>query len=79
MQFPPNSGEGQRRNTAKIVRAATQELCDPIRAAQIQMRVMLPGDADSTQHLDAVLSVALHGIDSGCRRDRRRDRQLRVG
>ena len=79
MQFPANAGEGQRRNTAQGVRPATQELCDPVRAPQVQMRIVFPGDADTTQHLDAILGVALRGIDSSCRRDRRCDRQLRVG
>ena len=58
--------------------AAAEELRNAVRPTQIQMRVVLPGDADTTEHLDAVLGVGLGEFDARGRRDGSGDRQLRI-
>ena len=55
---------------------AAEEVRDPVRASQIEMRVVFPGDSDTAEHLDAVLGVGLGGVDPGGRSHRRGDRQL---
>ena len=63
----------QRRDAAQPARPAAEELRNPVCPAQIQMRVVLPGDADTAEHLDAVLGVGLGRLDARWpRRPRRR-------
>ena len=50
----------------------------PYAAAQIQMRVVFPRDADTAEHLNAVLGVGLGGLDPGGGGDGRGDRQLLI-
>jgi hypothetical protein len=57
-------------------RRATEELSDPVGATQVQVGVVLPGDADAAEHLDAVLGVGLGGLDPDARGDRGGDGQL---
>ena len=76
MQLAADAVEGQRRNPTQVVRAPTEELGDSVGAPQIEVRVVLPGDADAAQHLNAVLGVALRGVDPGGGCDRRGDGQL---
>ncbi len=59
-------------------RPAAEELRNAVGPAQIQMRVVLPGDADAAEHLNAVLGVGLGGSIAGRGRDGRGDRQLAV-
>ena len=68
---------GQRGDPAQPARRAAEELRNPVCAPQVQVRVVLPGEADAAEHLDAVLGVGLGGLDADGGRDRGGDRQLR--
>ena len=67
---------GERRDAVQPQVRAAEEVCDPVRASQIEMRVVFPGDSDTAEHLNAVLGVGLRGVDPGGRGHRRGDRQL---
>src|ERR1700751_966430 len=69
---------GQLDGPAQPARRSAEELSDPMRPTQVQVRVVLPGDADAAEHLDAVLEVGLRGVDSGTRGDGRGNGQLAV-
>ncbi len=57
-------GQRHRPDAARATgRRAVGEI--PYRATQIQMGVVLPGDADAAEHLDAVLGVGLAALDAG--------------
>ena len=49
---------------AQPARPSAQELRDAVRPPQVQVRVVFPGDADTAEHLDAVLGVGLRGLDA---------------
>ena len=78
VQFAADALLRQRRDTAQPARRAAEELRNPVCPAQIQVRVVLPGDADAAEHLDAVLGVGLGQLDACGRRDGGGDRQLRI-
>lgn len=69
-------GLGQRRNPTQPAPGSTEEPTDSVGPAQIQMRVVLPGAADTTEHLDTVLGVGFGGVDADARGHRRGDRKL---
>ena len=77
-KFAPDALLRECRDPAQPARLAAEELRNPVRPAQIQMRVVLPGDADAAEHLNAVLGVGLRRIDACGRRDGGGDRQLRI-
>ncbi len=77
VQFAADALLRERRDPAQPARRAAEELRNPVCATQIQMRVVLPGDADAAEHLDAVLGVGLGELDARGRRDGGGDRQLR--
>ena len=61
---------------SRQLRAAAEQLAQRDGPAQVQVRVMFPGEADAAEHLDAVLGIVNRGIQAvrGCRG--RRERQL---
>ncbi len=65
-------------DAAQPARRAAEELRNPVRPTQIQVCVVLPGDADAAEHLDAVLGVGLGHFDARGGRDGGGDRQLRI-
>ena len=76
MQFAAYALARQCRDSSQPIRQAAEELRDPVRTAQIQMRVVFKRDPDAAEHLNAVLGVGLRRFDRGRRRDRRGDREL---
>ena len=79
MQLAAHARERQLSNPAQVGRTAAQELGDPVGAAEVQVRVVFPGDTDAAEDLNAIFGVGLGGLDSRTGGDRRRDRQLGVG
>ncbi|CFS00009.1 Uncharacterised protein [Mycobacterium tuberculosis] len=75
-QATTDTGLGQRRNPTQPAPGSTEEPTDSVGPAQIQMRVVLPGAADTTEHLDTVLGVGFGGVDADARGHRRGDRKL---
>ena len=69
---------GQFHDAPQPARPAAEELRNPVCATQVQMGVVLPGDTDAAEHLDAVLGVGLRGLDAGGRGDRGGDGKLRI-
>ena len=67
---------GQLGGPAQPAGGPAEELPDSIGPAQIQMRVVLPGDPDAAEHLNAVLGVGLGGLDRDAGGDGRGDGQL---
>ena len=57
MQIPPDSGQRQFDDLPKPARRSSQEVPDPVGAAQIKVGVVLPGDADAAEDLNAVLRI----------------------
>ena len=53
-----------------------EEVRDAVRAPEIQMRIVFPGDSDAAEHLNAVLRVRLRGVDARSRGHRHCDGQL---
>ena len=78
VQVATNTLLGQGNDPPQPARAAAEELRDRVGAPQIQVRIVFPGDADTTQHLDAVLGVGLRGLDTHRRRQCGGQRQLRI-
>ena len=78
VQFSAHAVARQRRDAAQPTRLAAEELRNGVRPTQIQVRVVLPGDADTTEHLNAVLGVGLGGLDADCRSDGGGDGKLGV-
>ena len=71
-----DTGPGQRGDTAQPACRPAEKLPDAVGPAQVQMRVVLPGDADTAENLDAVLDIGLRGVDTDAGGDGRSDRQL---
>ena len=71
VQLAAHPVAGQCRDAAQPARPAAEELRDAVGAAQVQVRVVLPGDADAAEHLDAVLGVGLGRLDADGRGDAR--------
>jgi hypothetical protein len=69
-QRAPRAAQGQFRRAPAPLRAATRELPQHECAPQVAVGVVLPGEPDTTEHLDAVLGV----VDRGVQRDGGGDR-----
>ena len=78
MQVPAHPSGGEFHDPAQPAAPSAEELRDGVGAPQIEVGVVLPGDADPAQHLDAVFGVILRRPDPRRRRDSRRQRQLLV-
>ena len=78
VQFAADTLLREHGDPAQPARRTAEELRNAVRPTQIQMCVVLPGDADATEHLDAVLGVGLGEFDARGRRDGSGDRQLRI-
>ncbi len=75
-QIAAHSLLGECRDAAQPLVRAAQEVRDAVRAPQIQMRIVFPGDPDAAEHLNAVLRVRLRGVDARSRGHRHGDGQL---
>ena len=67
--LPACARPARARRPRRATGGAAEQLPHRQRAAQVQVRVVLPGEADAAEHLDAVLGV----VDRGVQRDRTGD------
>ena len=77
-QATAHAGLGQLGSPAQPACRPAEELPDPVGPTQVQVRVVLPGDADAAEHLNAVLDVGLGRLDPDARGDGRGNGQLAV-
>lgn len=73
VQFTAHPLLGQGGDPAQPSRPATEEVCEAVGTAQIQVGVVLPGDTDATENLDAVFDVGRRSLDPDGGGDRRGD------
>ncbi len=78
VQVATHPVEGQVGRAAQPPAPPTQGGGNPVGPTQVQVRVVLPGDADAAEHLDAVLGVGLRGRHPRGDGNRRRDGQLPI-
>ena len=76
VQGATDAVEAQLRDAAQVSGPIAEGVADAVGTPQVQMGVVLPGDADAAEHLDAVLRVGLGGVDRLRGGDRRGDGQL---
>ena len=77
-EIAADAGLSQLGGPAQPARGPAEELPDPVGPTEVQVRVVLPGDPDSAEHLNAVLDVGLRGLDPDARGDSRGNGQLAV-